>query len=151
MKITAEEHVASPKAEVFAALSEFDSLEERLRRKGVPLERQPGPQPPELGTTWNATITWRERRFEAVAQLVSVEPGTSYAFEWSASGLIAMVVIDLIAVGEDATRMIASVEGSASNFRAQVLLQSIALARGPLQNRFAAALAAFARGIDDSA
>lgn len=145
MKIEAREDVAAPKARVLEAVTDVERFERALRSWGVAVEREGG-GPLAPGARWRLHPEWQGRRFDVTATLMSLSED-GFTTECHSSGLIALIVLDLVEHKADRTGLFVSVDVRATSMASRVLLSSLRLAQGGIERRFSERLKRFANGI----
>lgn len=148
MKLSAREDIEAPIAEVFAAASDFDAIERRLRLRGVSVERDAAAPAEGVGRRWVAEAEWRGRRHRIEAELIAVEDGQSYAIESLSGGVACLSVVDLVALSKTRTRMLVSLELRPTTLSSRLLIQSLRLAKGRLSTRLKDRAAEFGRRVE---
>ncbi len=147
MKFSAREDIDAPIETVFVAVSDFDAFERRMLRRGVDITRDEAIPLDEIGARWKAKFTWRGRSYDVDAELVALEPGTSYAIESLSNGVETMATVDLVALSKTRTRLFVSLELKPKTLSSRLFVQSLRLAKGNLSRRFKARVSEFASGI----
>lgn len=147
MKFSAREDIDAPIETVFDAVSDFDAFERRMLRRGVDITRDESIPLDNVGARWKARFVWRGRTYDVDAELVSLEPGASYAIESLSNGIETMATVDLVALSKTRTRLFISLELKPKTFSARLLVQSLRLAKGNLTRRFKMRVSEFASGI----
>jgi hypothetical protein len=148
MKLSTREDIDAPIAEVFAAVSDFDSIEKRLRQRGVSVERDAVAPPAGAGRRWQAVASWRGRQHRILAELIEVDEGQGFAIESASGGVVCLSVVDLVALSKTRTRMLVSLDLRPTTLSSRLLIQSLRLAKGRLSERLSARAAEFARRIE---
>lgn len=147
MKFSAREDIDAPIETVFEAVSDFDAFERRMLRRGVDITRDETVPIDRVGARWKAHFTWRGRSYDVDAELVSLEPGVSYAIESLSNGIETMATVDLVALSKTRTRLFVSLDLIPKTFSARLLVQSLRLAKGNLSRKFKTRVSEFATGI----
>lgn len=148
MKLSTREDIEAPIGEVFAAASDFDAIERRLRQRGVSLDRDPDAPPAGVGRRWSVDVTWRGRAHRVVSELVSVDQDQGYAIESTSGGVVCLSVVDLVALSKTRTRMLVSLDLRPTTLSSRLLIQSLRLAKGRLSERLKMRAAEFARRVE---
>lgn len=145
MKFASKEDIAAPIDAVFTMLADFDSFERAAMRRGAEVQRTDNLRAPGPGMSWNARfmLRGRERRISVV--LSTYDPPNQMVFTGGSPGLEAEMVIDLVALSRQRTRMSVSLKLSPKTLSARLMVQSLKLARSNLNRRFKLRLADYAR------
>ncbi len=151
MKFSTREDIDRPIAEVYAFMANFEGFEERIKKRGIKISRMPGVSPPDIGTSWEAPVEWRGRRYDIAATLVNVEPDVCYGIEGKVGGVESLAVVDLVALAKSKTRMFVSLELTPTTLSSRIMLQSLKLTKGSLTKRFKSRVAALADEIRNGA
>lgn len=141
MELTAREDIEAPLDRVFAALSDFDTVERQALRRGVDVQRTSGPATgsasgPAEGMTWRAGFSFRGKKREADIQLTEYEPGERMVFDSVSGGLKVRMVLDVVALSRARTRIGVTVDLAPTTLSARLLVQSLKLAKGGLDRKF---------------
>ena len=145
MDFTSKEDIDSPIADVFEALSDFESFERSAIRRGIDVERIGDISTPENGLAWDAKFNFRGKARELRIALKSYDPVTRILLSGDSSGLNGETEIELMALSPRRTRVTISLNLTAKTLSGRLLLQSFKLARGSLNKKFKARAADFAR------
>lgn len=146
MKLSTREDIDAPLADVFVAVRDFDAFERGLLRRGIDVMRDPEGEVC-IGTRWHATPEWHGRRYEVEAELMTLTTDEGWSVECHGAGLVALAVVDLVALAPGRTRLFASVDMRPTTMRSRILLQSVKLAKGGLTRRFKERVRGFARSL----
>lgn len=147
MKFSTRVDIDAPIEDVFRAVSDFDAFERRMLRRGVDITRDDGVPLDQIGATWKANFSWRERIIDVDAELVALTPGEGFMIESRANGVECLGTVDLVALSKKRTRMFVSLDLKPTTLSARLLLQSLRLAKGNLTRRFKARVRDFAAGL----
>ncbi len=147
MKLSTREDIEAPIGKVYAAVTDFESFERQMLRRGIDVSRDENCPPPNVGARWQAQIKWRKRQHDVEAELVSVDPGDGYAIESRGSGIVCLAVVDLIPLSKSRTRLLVSVDLKPTTLSSRLFIQSLRLTKGSLTRRFKQRIARFAENI----
>lgn len=145
MNLTTREDIDAPIAEVWKAVTDFDRFERRLMRRGIDVLRDESCPPATAGAKWRIRPDWKGKSYEVDAELISIEVPDGFAMEAHGAGIIAVGVVDLVALSKARTRLLVSVDMRSTTLASRLLLQSLRFARGSIVNRFEARVKEFAR------
>jgi len=148
MQFSAREDVEASIDEVFRAVSNFEGWERTALRRGAEIARTDELQTVGAGMTWSALFSYRNRERKADLELKHFDaPNTLRMFAVS-SGVQSDVVVELVALSRERTRMDIQANLKPNSISARLLLQPMKLARGKLSKRFRARVADFAAAIE---
>ncbi|MBY6067694.1 SRPBCC family protein [Leisingera aquaemixtae] len=145
MEFKSSEDIEAPIAEVFQAISDFDSLERSALRRGIDLQRTGDTAYPAGGLAWDLSFSFRGKQRDIALTLASYSPDTGMALAGSGSGLDGQMGIDLLALSPQRTRMSVQLKLAPTSLTGRLMVQSLKLARSNLNRRFKLRLADFAR------
>ena len=149
MKFASREDIAAPIDAAFAMLTDFDGFERAAMRRGAEVQRTDTLREPGEGMSWNARFMLRGREREVAVTLGTYDPPNQMAFTGGSQGLEAGMVIDLVALSRQRTRMSVSLKLSPKTLSARLLVQSLKLARSNLNRKFHLRVADYAKDIED--
>ncbi|WP_102108591.1 SRPBCC family protein [Oceaniglobus roseus] len=147
MKFNSRQDIGAPIAEVFAAVSNFETFELQMLRRGIEVVRlDDGADPAKAA--WRIAFDFRGRQRQMAARVVRYEPATGHTLSGHTDGLNVEIVTELIELSKSRTRLLVSCELLPQSITARLLVQSLKLAKGNLARRFDARLETFAREIE---
>jgi len=149
MKFSTREDIEAPIDFVFAAVSDFDTIEKQILRRGVKVRRveQGGPQGE--GMAWEARVPFRGRMRDVTAHVTAMEPPTAYRVASVTGGINGDLGVELVALSRQRTRLVVGLEITPSTLSARLLVQSMKFAKGNLQKRFARRVAKYAAALSE--
>ena len=145
MKLSTREDINAPIGEVYRAVTNFAQFERQLERRGVSILRHDPADGGALGRRWSAKAEWRGRAHDIEAELVKLEEGRGYSVESRSGGVIAMTVVDLVALSKTRTRLLLSIDLRPTGLSSRLIIQSLKLAKSRLEGRLKTRLEEFAR------
>ena len=151
MEFSSCEDIKAPVSEVFAALSDFDEVADKARRRGIEVQRltSQGPEGEAVGMSWQARFKFRGRMRASDVRLSEFAPPERMVFDSETGGLETRCVIKLTSLSPDMTRVDVSAHLSARNMSARLLVHSMKLAKSKLSRKFAVRFAQAARDIEE--
>lgn len=165
MKLNAKQDIDAAPAAVFRALADFDHWERAALRRGVdvqrtdapadptpatvPQARAEGPAAPVSGTAWRIGFSWRGRPRRLAVHLAAIDVPDGLRFVGASTAAEGTLVIDVVALGAQRTRLSMSLEVKPRTFAARLFIQSLRLARTRVTTRFDNAVAFVAANIAD--
>ena len=150
MKLSTREDIEAPISRVYEAVTDFDSFERQMLRRGIDVARDESCQPPNIGARWQARVKWRKRLHEVEAELVTVDPGNGYAIESRGAGIVCLAVVDLVPLSKSRTRLLVSMDLKPTTLSSRLFIHSLKLTKGSLTRRFKHRVAGFAESISAS-
>ncbi|MCV6595131.1 MAG: SRPBCC family protein [Silicimonas sp.] len=144
MKLSTREDIDAPIATVYKAVSDFDAFERQLLRRGVDVTRDDSHPLDAPGLRWQARFDWRGKPQALDAELIAIEPNQGYTIESKASGVVALSVVDLVALSKTRTRLFVSVDLRPTTLTSRLFVHSLKLGKSALSRRFKARVSDFA-------
>lgn len=149
MKFATKEDIAAPIDDVFAIVSDFDSFERAAMRRGAEVQRTDTLRAPGIGMTWRTRFMLRGRERSMTVSLSSFDPPNQLVFDGTSANLEGQMMIELVALSRQRTRMSVSLKLTPKTLAARLLVQSLKLARSNLTRKFHLRVADFAKDIED--
>ncbi|SPF77866.1 SRPBCC family protein [Pseudoprimorskyibacter insulae] len=151
MRFSSKEDLDAPIDAVFKVLTDFETIERAAIRRGLDVRRTAGGGEPGAGTTWKIGYEWRGKKREGTLVLSAYEAPISMRFDADSDGLEVVANVELVSLSQAHTRMMFDATLKPTNLPARLLLQSLKLAKGTLDRRFAKRFAGFASRAEESA
>lgn len=148
MKFTTKEDIAAPMDQVFASLSDFDSYERAILRRGAELTRTDSLTTPGTGMTWHCAFKYRGRNRSLDAELVRFEPNELMMIKSRSTGIDGTFKVELLQLSQRHTRMAVELEMSPNTLTARLFLQSLRLAKSSLNRRFKGSVREYAEDLE---
>ena len=148
MKFSAREDISAPIDAVFAALTDFDTVERAALRRGAEVERQDPGGVPGLGTKWTITFAFRGKARRMKAEVTEFASPEGMAAQGAGAGLETGVNVQLVALSPRQTRVKIEVEVKPKTITARLFVQSMRLARSNLTQRFKDGVHKYARDLE---
>ena len=148
MRLTAGEEVGAPAAAAFARLTEFGRIEAAARARGVEVERL-GEAPMRWRVAFEAAGARRvaEMRLTGIAPPEGAAPGR-IDLEAAAPGVAARIALAVAPLGEARCRVGIEATLRGTGFGGRVLLGTLALGAGRIEQAMAERLASFGRDLE---
>ena len=136
MRFASKQDIEAPIDAVFKILSDFDSWERAIMRRGVEVDRkdklpQTGP-----GMRWGARFDYRGKRRDLEAELVQIETPTLMRFASVSQALEGVISIELLELVAKRTRLHTAIDVTPRSLTARLFLQSLRLARAKLDRKY---------------
>ncbi|MEJ6396956.1 SRPBCC family protein [Yoonia sp. 208BN28-4] len=149
MKFSTREDIEAPIDYVFARASDFATFERQALRRGAQVKRIDDGDAYDVGAKWDVAFKFRNKDRKMQAELVSLDDPNFMRVDTVSSGLDAKATMELVSLSPKRTRIVVGVEMTAKSLSARLLLQSLKLAKGSLDDRFAARVRKFATNVEE--
>lgn len=149
MKLTATEDIETPLDQVFAEVTNFESIERQALRRGVDVRRIDTLSGPCSGMTWTAEFGFRGKPREVQICMSQYSPPEQVIFDNKTGGLEAQFVMDFVALSRTRTRLNVVTELKLTTLSARLLVQSLKLAKGGIDKRFRHRMAGLAKELEN--
>ncbi|KCV81200.1 hypothetical protein ATO10_13504 [Actibacterium atlanticum] len=136
MKFTTKEDIEAPIDQVFAVLSDFESYERAILRRGADLNRIDDLTAPGVGMRWLCKFKYRGRFRTLTADLVEFDPDEVIKLKTHSNGIDGMFQIELLKLSQRHTRLSVVMEMKPNTLTARLFLQSLRLAKSGLTRKF---------------
>lgn len=149
MKFSTREDIEAPIEAVFDMLSEFDTFERAAMRRGAEVQCLSPATPPKTGMTWKAAFDLRGKRRDLTIELITFDRPDEIVLESTSQGILAVFSLELMALSRTQTRVQVSLEATAKNLSARLLLQSLKLAKTSLNAKYKERVAEYAKTLEE--
>ena len=143
MKFSTREDIDAPIEHVFAKVTDFQTFERAAMRRGAQVKRTDGQDVVGPGMAWQAEFDFRGKKRTMDIVLEDFESPTELEFAATSGGLTGTCEIELIALSPKKTRMKLVVDLKPQTLSARLLVQSLKLAKGKIENRLQTRVAEF--------
>ncbi|MGR3493556.1 MAG: SRPBCC family protein [Shimia sp.] len=151
MQLNSSQEIAVPASVVFDAITDFEAFERRAESRMTDVQRSDSLTAPGVGMRWSFTFTFRGTARAAQVEITEyIEPTTLQAVI-TTGGLRVTADADIVTLGPERSRLNLTVNMASSGIAGKLLLQSLKLARGKIEERVDTALARFARDLEKRA
>ncbi|KMK68152.1 SRPBCC family protein [Puniceibacterium sp. IMCC21224] len=148
MEFTTKEDIEAPLDQVYAAVSDFDSVERSVRNRGIDVRRASDADPVCVGTKWVAGFRFRGKMRDATVTLAQLDPPQMMQFRTVSGGLETETRLELVSLSRTRTRISVAVEMQPKTLSARLLVQSMRLAKSNITKRFRVRAADYARDLE---
>lgn len=148
MQFSSKEDIEAPIADVFAAVTDFEAFERQALRRGIDVQRKGDVTAPEDGLSWHATFEMRGKPRDLDLTLAKFDPPNALRFDAMSNGLEGQMVIDLMSLSQQRTRLAVVVNFTPKTLPARLLIQSLKLGKAALTRRFKLKVADFAKSVE---
>ena len=147
MKFSSRTEIDAPPGDVFDRLSDFDRIEDMGRERDISVERLDDRSGGPESARWRIGFDYRGKSRVCDAEIAAYVPGEQIAARGQLDGLAVLGNIELVQAEPGRTRMFCTIELKPGSMRARLLVQSLKLAKGSLDKRFAKRLDQFGKRI----
>lgn len=137
--------------EVFAILSDVETMERQALRRGIEIRRTTPHQHAAVGMGWQAQFWFRGRSRTTEIVLSELTEPIRLVFDSRTGGLETRFEVELMELSRAHTRMSTTAVLTAQTLSARLLVQSMKLAKGRILRRYAVRMAQFARDVEERA
>lgn len=145
MRLTGREDIGLGIEDTFAIVTDTAFLERQLLRRGIEIVRTDSLAETGPGATWEASAVWNGRTFPISIEVTGWSPPGMALLVGRSGGLSGEISAELTALSRTQTRLRVSLTVRGSSFRDRMLLNSAALAKARLTQKFGTVVTAFAR------
>lgn len=135
MKLISSEVYPVSAATAYARLTDFEALTHAMRANHIKVIWFRAGWPDGSETKWKLAFGFKGVHREVLAQITRVDKGHSYVVETDSDGVQAQVSVAVAAAEEGKARVTYTVDLSGQTVAARVMVQSLRLARGTLQDK----------------
>lgn len=146
MELKASEDIEAPQEQVFAALTDFETIERQVMRRAIEITRTN--DGPGAGMAWKVGFGFRGKPREADITLVRMDAPDRLEFNNVTGGLEVDLVVDVVALSRSRTRISVSSVMNPKTLSARLMVQSMKLAKGGVDKRFRNKIAELASGLE---
>ncbi len=150
MQFSAKQDIDAPIEAVFAAVTDFDGFSTQALRRGAEVQRLDELMGPCAGMAWQVGFDFRGKRRDMRIELLEVIQPSELKVRSATSGLDGHLMLELVALSRQRTRLGVEVELAPKTLSARLLVQSLKLARGSLSKRLRKRLEGFARATEET-
>lgn len=141
MKFATRVDVEAPADEVFARLADFPGYVRKAEARGARVRVTAAPT---FG--WVAAFDWNGASRELKGEVVRFDPPRSFAAAMTAGGVEGTIEVEVLSLGPMRSQVHVAMEWRAVTIPGRLLLQSLKLVKGKLDDRFDARVAEIAGG-----
>jgi len=148
MKFTAREDIEAPIEFVFDQVTDFETFERSIMRRGGDVERLTGADTPGLGMSWRMKFQVRGKERAIKAELTQIERPNGLTINVTSPSADGEMVVELVALSRARTRLIVTATALAKTMPAKLLFQSMRFAKGKTDARFSGIVTNFAEDVE---
>ncbi len=150
MKFSAKSDIEASAEEVFRQCSDFAAFERLALQRGVQVSSRGALKQPGAERGWDIRIKLRGRPRDIAVEMVGYDTPNSLIFVASGGGVVSDVIIELVALARNRTRLHMTVDVRPQTMGGRLLIQSLKLAKGTLACRLQKRVSDFAAHIVDN-
>lgn len=148
MKFSTNQDIEAPIERVFQAISDFDTFERSALRRGAEVGRtEPKPDSDEK-IRWDMVFKFKGKKRELVAMLEEFDAPNGLKVAGGTGGLQGDVIADLLPLSKTRTRLSLTIDLQAHTLTGRLLLQSLKLMRGRLNDRLQTRVEKFVKQLE---
>ncbi|MBU2981599.1 SRPBCC family protein [Lentibacter algarum] len=149
MQLITNHDIEAPIEHVFTSVTDFDGFARRALRRGAEVSRVDSCTEDGEGMIWDTAFGFRGKSRKMRIELTEFDAPNKIAAQSEMTGLNGMLVMDLVALSRQRTRLSIDLTLAPQSLSARLLVQSLKLARGNLTKRLSKRLAQFATEIEE--
>lgn len=146
MKLSAREDIEAPLEQVFAALSDFEVWENAALRRGAEVTRTG--RGGASGPAWQVAFRYRGKPRQMTIRLTGVDAPHRIGFAAQSANVEGTLTFELFQLSARRTRLTVVTEVRPRTLPARLVIQSIRLAKGRLQRRYADRVSRLCRAVE---
>jgi len=148
MKFSTKEDIEAPVAFVFSELSDFESFELGVMRRGATVKRLDRRTEPGAGMSWALEFRWRGRERKMVTDMTAYDPPQAMAFLAESAGFEMVLRMGFLEMSRRRTRLAVELEVKPRTLASRIMLQSLKLGKAKLSRKFEARVRMVAEEIE---
>ncbi|MFD1341667.1 SRPBCC family protein [Litorisediminicola beolgyonensis] len=148
MEFAIREDIEGTLDQTFAQMSDFESIERQVLRRGIDVRRTDTLGAPAAGASWEAGFTFRGKKRRAEITLTRYEPPSLMVFESRLDGLEVLTQMEFVALSRSRTRVAIDIVLQPRTLSARIMVQSLKLARGTIEKKLHARSTGLARELE---
>ncbi len=150
MKFSTRQDIEAPIEYVFERAADFEAHARQAMRRGVAVERADDLAATGTGMCWNVRFDFRGKPRRVRGELTEFDLPNSYLIQSVSAGISADFDVELLSLSRNRTRLKAGLQLLPKTISARLLVQSLKLAKGSLDERFEKRIVQFASDIQGS-
>ena len=149
MKFSTKEDIEVPIEACFDMVTDFEVYERAGLRRGADVVRVDSLRQPGVGAAWNVKADFRGRTRKFDIEVAEYDAPSKINVGAQSGGMLAGVLVELVALSPNRTRMRVELDVKPKTLSARLLLQSAKLARNRLNKRYKNRVAHFAADLEE--
>ncbi|PRY23110.1 polyketide cyclase/dehydrase/lipid transport protein [Aliiruegeria haliotis] len=147
MKFSTREEIDAPVQDVWKAVTDTATFEERARGKGVQVTAGQEADALKPGDSWSAEFDFHGMSRKMEVNVTNLKAPVAYDIASRVSGVNSLLSVQLEALPKDRTRMALALDLTPASVPGRVLIQTLKLAKATLDKRFRRAIRRFAKDL----
>jgi hypothetical protein len=148
MKFSVREDIEAPADVVFARFTDFPHFERVALRRGAEVDRMDPSLRAAQGARWTVRFRFRGKMREVLIRIAQMDPPSGFAIATTANGIDGLTVADFVPLSQTSTRLTFGIELTARTIPARLMVQSMKLAKGKMDQRLKLRISDYARDIE---
>ncbi|MEO0370104.1 MAG: SRPBCC family protein [Pseudomonadota bacterium] len=148
MKFQIKQDIEAPIDFVFEQMADFKGFERAAMRRGAEVTRVKDGDDGGLGAAWDASFKMRGKERQVQIEVTEFDQPNRITVSSRAPSMGGDMIVDLIALSRNRTRVDTSIELAPKNLTSKLLVQSLKLARKNVSERLNERLAAYATEVE---
>lgn len=144
MNFQVKQDIEAPIEFVFAQMTDFKAFERAAMRRGAEVQRVNDGGEGAVGTAWDAKFQMRGKEREVKIEITECDSPNKIVVSSRAASMGGDMVVELIALSRNRTRVDSIVQLAPKNLTAKLLVQSLKLARKNVLQRLNERMANYA-------
>lgn len=143
MKFSTRANVHAPMETTFSAFADFPRYVRLAEKRGARVETRSASV-----FAWRARFDWNGTARDLEGDVIHFDPPRAFTADMSSGGLEGRIEVAVISVDDVRSQVRVAMEWQPRTISGRILLQSLKLVKGRLDDRFATRVAEFAAGIE---
>lgn len=148
MKFSVREDIEAPVDAVFARFTDFAHFERVALRRGAEVERIDPSLRAEAGARWTVRFKFRGKVREVLIRIAEMDPTNGFAIVTTSNGIEGLTRAEFVPLSQARTRLSFGIELVPKTIAARLMVQSMKLAKGRMDERLRTRITEYARDIE---
>lgn len=148
MKFSVREDIEAPVNVVFARFTDFAHFERVALRRGAEVERMDPSLRAEAGARWTVRFKFRGKLREVLIRIAEMDPVNGFALVSVSNGIEGLTRAEFVPLSQASTRLAFEIELTPKTLPARLMVQSMKLMKGTMDERLRTRITEYARGIE---
>lgn len=148
MRLSTREDIEAPLSYVFTLCSDTATWERAAIRRGVEVVRSDRLTSTQPGMSWTIAGKWRGKLRRGVLKLAAIDPLHSMVFHGSGESIDLIVEMEFVELSARRSRLILRTDIKPRSLAARLIVQSMKLARGRIEQKYEAKVALLCKEIE---
>ncbi|ROU01185.1 SRPBCC family protein [Histidinibacterium lentulum] len=148
MQFSVREDIEAPVDVVFARFSDFAHFERVALRRGAEVDRMDPSLRAEAGARWMVRFKFRGKSREVLIRIAEMDPPNGYTIATTSNGIEGVTTAEFVPLSPARTRLTFAAELKPRTLPARIVMQSLKLAKGRMDERLRTRITDYARDIE---